>query len=282
MNDFTGSSALEAIRPGANKLRVIDVVREAGFDVAKWDRPDGPASNNPKYCYEWCFAENGITLFFVWHDEMEVIEDAPALRLNMRDAIANAKGPRGRRARDFDDAMIDAYERAAPVKTAILERVSPDRPTPRARQLDTHYWLVTEYDYRSGGALLVRSADTISSGTDPSPNRTYTEGQRAERITPHRQRERRLRDAKIAEHRSTHDGRLPCEVPGCGFDFEAAYGPLGAGFAEVHHTTPLSRMKETGGVVGLEDLAVVCSNCHAMIHRGGRCRSLDEIGTDRS
>lgn len=61
------------------------------------------------------------------------------------------------------------------------------------------------------------------------------------------------------------DGKLDCEV--CGFDFVAKYGEeLGGGFIEAHHVVPLSSI---GGPVrsSTKDLALVCSNCHRMIHR---------------
>ena len=57
---------------------------------------------------------------------------------------------------------------------------------------------------------------------------------------------------------------LQCEV--CGFDFEKKYGSLGAGFIEVHHKKPVS---EGEHITDLEnDLVMLCSNCHRMIHRG--------------
>lgn len=99
------------------------------------------------------------------------------------------------------------------------------------------------------------------------------EGEIRTRMTSHRRRERRLRAAKIAAVSNRSDGALVCEVPNCGFDFRRAYGNLGAGYAQVHHLRPLgdvSSVRETR----LEDLAIVCANCHAMIHRGGECREL--------
>jgi len=59
-------------------------------------------------------------------------------------------------------------------------------------------------------------------------------------------------------------GKLECEA--CGFDFEAVYGELGHGYAECHHTTPLSELGESTRT-RLADLAIVCANCHRMIHR---------------
>ena len=76
--------------------------------------------------------------------------------------------------------------------------------------------------------------------------------------------------------RCAGEGRLPCEVPGCAFDFLAVYGEIGTGYAQVHHRRPLSdrtRPSETR----LSELVVVCANCHVMIHRGGECRPLETL-----
>jgi 5-methylcytosine-specific restriction protein A len=103
------------------------------------------------------------------------------------------------------------------------------------------------------------------------------EGELRTAVVAHRSRERALREAKLADALSqSPDGRLKCEVPGCGFEFEAIYGELGKGFAHVHHRLALA--EATGPrPTRLSDLAVVCANCHAMIHRGGACRSLEGL-----
>lgn len=92
----------------------------------------------------------------------------------------------------------------------------------------------------------------------------------------HRTREQFLRDAKINEARRSGNGRLKCEVPRCGFDFEEIYGEIGRDFAHVHHLKPLGD-RTAPSQTKLDDLAVVCANCHAMIHRDGKCRSLNGL-----
>lgn len=103
------------------------------------------------------------------------------------------------------------------------------------------------------------------------------EGKFSVRLVKHRSRERALRAAKLADFATkSADRRLKCEVPGCGFDFEERYGELGRGFAHVHHLCPLA---DAAGPIHtrLEDLAVVCANCHAMIHSGGETRALNRL-----
>lgn len=97
----------------------------------------------------------------------------------------------------------------------------------------------------------------------------------------HRSRERSLRDAKVRVALRAGEGHLRCEVPGCGFDFLDAYGAIGAGYAHVHHTKPLAAAPAHGTRSGLADLAIVCANCHAMIHRGGECRPLGDVRPKR-
>lgn len=94
-------------------------------------------------------------------------------------------------------------------------------------------------------------------------------------IRPHllRERDRTITAAKRRQVLSA-TGRLACSV--CRFDFHQFYGELGAEFCEVHHLRALS---EADGEVQtrLDDLAVVCSNCHRMLHRGRPLLTLEQV-----
>lgn len=70
-------------------------------------------------------------------------------------------------------------------------------------------------------------------------------------------------------------GRLRCEA--CSFDFLELYGALGDGFCEVHHVRPLSE-RAAGLETSLEDLAVLCSNCHSIIHRTHPIWTVSSLG----
>lgn len=60
------------------------------------------------------------------------------------------------------------------------------------------------------------------------------------------------------------EGRLFCQA--CGFDFEKVYGELGEDYIEGHHIKPVSELKE-GESSQIEDIVMLCSNCHRMVHR---------------
>lgn len=79
--------------------------------------------------------------------------------------------------------------------------------------------------------------------------------------------------AAVLQCKSVHG--TTCVI--CGFDFGAVYGAEFAGFIHVHHLTPLSEISGEYVVDPIHDLRPVCPNCHAVIHHGGRLRSIEEV-----
>ncbi|MGN2612511.1 HNH endonuclease [Aliivibrio fischeri] len=69
-------------------------------------------------------------------------------------------------------------------------------------------------------------------------------------------------------------GQLACEV--CNTDFQKTYGDHGFGFAECHHKNPLS-LRDKNKETKLDELAILCSNCHRMIHRKKPWLNIDEL-----
>jgi 5-methylcytosine-specific restriction enzyme A len=55
----------------------------------------------------------------------------------------------------------------------------------------------------------------------------------------------------------------------CALNFAQRYGPIGQDFIEAHHLRAISTLEEGIAVHYdiAEDFAVLCSNCHRMIHR---------------
>ena len=63
----------------------------------------------------------------------------------------------------------------------------------------------------------------------------------------------------------------------CGFNFGMTYGQGMDGYIHVHHLRPLAELNKEYIVNPIEDLRPVCPNCHAVLHSGGSCRSIDEV-----
>lgn len=90
----------------------------------------------------------------------------------------------------------------------------------------------------------------------------FPEGKIVERIHKSRERNFKLIETAKLNFKNKH-GRLFCEI--CGFDFEKKYGAIGKSFIEAHHTIPVSEM-QPNHITKIEDIALLCSNCHGMVH----------------
>ena len=99
------------------------------------------------------------------------------------------------------------------------------------------------------------------------------EGRILSHLHVRKERNSKLRTNKFNQAIDT-TGKLACEV--CGFDFSVYYGQRGEGFIECHHKKPLSSL-EGEQKTHIDDLALVCANCHRMIHRSKNWLSIEEL-----
>lgn len=120
------------------------------------------------------------------------------------------------------------------------------------------------------------TADELSDNTDEATRQSFPEGKRIERLHKYRERDSRAVSQAKHKHAQRHDGALPCEI--CGFDFARNYGPLGESYIEAHHTRPLSELAaEEVRITKVSDFALVCANCHRMLHRKRPWANVDEL-----
>lgn len=108
------------------------------------------------------------------------------------------------------------------------------------------------------------------------------ESQILTRIHAVRERDRKIVNLKKEKFQDENEGRLYCEA--CFFDFACTYPRHGDGFIECHHVKPLSELRP-GEETTLSDLALLCSNCHRMVHyrrpwldMGGLNQTLNRAG----
>jgi hypothetical protein len=89
-----------------------------------------------------------------------------------------------------------------------------------------------------------------------------------------RERSRKLINLKKEQYKKIN-GKLRCEI--CGLSFEEVYPKaLGDDFIEAHHKIPLAQINQVIRTT-LDDLLLVCSNCHRMIHRTKDCEENLEL-----
>jgi hypothetical protein len=94
------------------------------------------------------------------------------------------------------------------------------------------------------------------------------------KLATHLRRERRPELVQLAKRvfRANNKNRLFCEI--CLFDFGPIYGE--PDFIEAHHRIPL-RDCPPGHRTKISDLAMVCANCHRMLHRGNPWPTVEEL-----
>jgi 5-methylcytosine-specific restriction protein A len=139
-------------------------------------------------------------------------------------------------------------------------------------------------DFRADPAGMHAAADRVRElvardelGHDDLPDldeaaSAAREGGLALRAHLRRERDPKLRQKKLADTKR-RGSPVACEV--CAFDFGRAYGLHGLDYIECHHRIPLHVSGETR--TRLADLALLCSNCHRMIHRAKRWLTVEEL-----
>jgi 5-methylcytosine-specific restriction protein A len=114
------------------------------------------------------------------------------------------------------------------------------------------------------GRLIESETDAEGSFDDVTDEPANQDIEDATRFRIHKRIERNVALVKKVKEKKGYS----CEA--CGINFEQVYGPLGKGYIEAHHLKPLASLKGTKVAMNPEvDFAVLCSNCHRMVHRSG-------------
>jgi len=90
---------------------------------------------------------------------------------------------------------------------------------------------------------------------------------------------RRERDPRLVERLKDEyfdaNGFIDCTV--CAFDFERRYGTHGHKYMEAHHLKPISQLSPEGEETTADDLALICANCHRMVHRKSPWLTIEQL-----
>ena len=119
------------------------------------------------------------------------------------------------------------------------------------------------------GYVRVADSDTSPSLDVDIHTVAATEGRR--RLVLHLQRER---NQMVVRNKKKQATSLDCEV--CGFSFSRAYGSAASEYCEVHHLLPLSDVEHSTRT-RMEDLAILCANCHRVVHLDNPPHTLNQV-----
>jgi 5-methylcytosine-specific restriction protein A len=165
------------------------------------------------------------------------------------------------------------------MKLANFRRLDPDadgQGLSRGSSLEPKIWS----EFADNQKLLRETAEAItqnataSRGADSDEDVDLEEEFAEGRILLRAHRTRERSGKAVAKRKKKAGERPKCEV--CQFDFLARYGELGRGFIECHHVQPVSQLRP-GQTTKVGDLALVCSNCHRMLHRERPWLSIDKL-----
>lgn len=203
---------------------------------------------------------------------------------------------------DFRSAARDELERRARImRTRLADRDARFTEAPidlrtsgrLGQDYEAGHALGMAYDFPSlpddtvltrdlGDLVALYSQLIFRGGLDPSEELEMAKEEAGlstideqRRYTYHRRIERNPKASR--EAKKVHGYK--CQA--CGFDFQEAYGEVGAKYIEAHHLTPLSELPEDrpAALNPKEDFAVLCANCHRMIHKAGAPRTVAEFRT---
>jgi 5-methylcytosine-specific restriction protein A len=120
-------------------------------------------------------------------------------------------------------------------------------------QLEAHRVLTPE-----SAELLLKFLADSSKQHDRERVSFDKDGKLVRRMLSSRERNPKIRKAALAKY-----GRK-CMV--CGFDFAAVYGDWARDCVQVHHLHMIAASPDMGRVTMLDDVIVLCANCHCAIH----------------
>jgi 5-methylcytosine-specific restriction protein A len=192
----------------------------------------------------------------------------------LRARAANYRAMLGDQIASFPELTIDLAPSASTNDTAFYEAGNICAKFYRAGELPNEAQFVSDlssmlllYEALIAGETN-NEANTIQEGDEP-PEMHYED---ATRFRMHKRIERNTGLSKRVKQLRGYT----CQV--CKTDFEQRYGDIGKGYIEAHHLKPLASLK--GRKVAMDpekDFAVLCANCHRMIHRSGCVDDVDQF-----
>lgn len=121
------------------------------------------------------------------------------------------------------------------------------------------------YKYDENKNSFFKTSSTKTNPSSPIENlpEGFSEGGIKQILLEVQYRSQDLRGKAI----EANEGGYSCYI--CGFNFEEKYGDYGKGYIEIHHKNPLHNNKENH-FTKVEDVTVVCANCHSVLHHQGK------------
>jgi predicted HNH restriction endonuclease len=100
------------------------------------------------------------------------------------------------------------------------------------------------------------------------------EGRLLTRLHSYKERDRKFSQQTKQYYKSKNGGKLICD--GCGVDPNTRYGASGERCVEAHHKVPIEEL-QPDSITTVEEMAILCANCHRIVHSKKPCLTVDEL-----
>lgn len=124
----------------------------------------------------------------------------------------------------------------------------------------------------AGSALELTHAEALPETDLEEP--VGKEGRILVRLHAYKERDRTFAKRVRDHYRRQHGGQLHCEA--CSMVSEGVYGPNGERCMEAHHKIPIEEL-QPDSVTPVQEMAMVCANCHRVIHSAKPCLTIDQV-----
>lgn len=288
---FTGHAVAVFVRKGLRDA-VVDAIGDVGRLIVKGSAGQGTWARGP-----WVgifdplvtsSAQSGYYPVYLFREDMRGVylslnqgmTQAKELyksdaKTALRARAQNYRAMLGHHVGTFSETEIDLAPSSPTNDTAFYEEgnicakyyTAHSLPSDERLALDLHamldvYRILLESDTDSQSEHLTEDLHGAPS--------TYIED--ATKFRLHKRIERNARLIKAVKKVQGHECRV------CGINFELHYGDIGKGFIEAHHLRPVASLSGTKVPMDpVRDFAVLCSNCHRMVHRSRWIHDIEQF-----
>lgn len=158
-----------------------------------------------------------------------------------------------------------------PLRAAKWKLSFESSNAPKLSKAHSLAWQVRSRRLLTPASVLMLERLLEKGATQQRKRLAAREGKLKELTLLKRERDPKVRASALAE-RGTE-----CEA--CGFDFETVYGEFAKHCVEVHHLRILAEAKDSGIVTSMEDVRVLCPNCHRALHRSSKPKDWNAFKT---
>lgn len=174
----------------------------------------------------------------------------------------------------LDDIQVQRPGLAGAIAAHVSEVANGINSTVIRKTADRVIQMKTDsFGYTNAGSAL--ELTKVADAPETDFEEIYgKEGRILVRIHTYRERDRAFAKRVLKDYIKRCGGKLVCEA--CEMVPTKRYGDGGDKSIEVHHKIPIEEL-QPDSITQTKDMAVICANCHRVVHSQKPCLTVDEV-----